>query len=135
MFWYHTLDIFFLIFHAALVLVNLFGWMWKPIRKLNLITLLLTFLSWTILGIFYGWGYCPLTDWHWEVLRKMGETELPLSYITYMINRVSGFNPNEDMVAVFTAIFLGVSFLFSIGYNTRDFIVYKRKRNNNLIIN
>jgi len=43
-------------------------------RKANLILLLLTGLSWFGLGIFYGWGYCPLTDWHWKVLRELGET-------------------------------------------------------------
>ncbi|MCK5838377.1 MAG: DUF2784 family protein, partial [Bacteroidales bacterium] len=66
-------DTFFIIFHTALTLFNLFGWIWQKTRKLNLIILLLTGFSWFGLGIFYGIGYCPLTDWHYRVLRKMGE--------------------------------------------------------------
>ena len=31
------------------------------------------------LGAVYGWGYCPCTDWHWDVKRRLGETGLPRS--------------------------------------------------------
>ena len=84
------LDIFFLVFHSLLILFNLFGWMWKKTRRLNLITLLLTGFSWVGLGLFYGWGYCFLTDWHWQVLKKAGELNLPDSYVQYLLNRILG---------------------------------------------
>ncbi|MCD4791284.1 MAG: DUF2784 domain-containing protein, partial [Bacteroidales bacterium] len=77
---YKFLDTFFVVFHTALIIFNLFGWIWKPTRRLNLITLLLTGASWFILGIFYGIGYCPLTDWHWQVLHKLGIYDVPNSY-------------------------------------------------------
>jgi len=32
-------------------------------------SLLLTAFSWFVLGIWYGWGYCVCTDWHYMVLR------------------------------------------------------------------
>ena len=126
MVWYHFLDIFFLVFHTSLIIINLLGWAWKPTRIINLATLLITLLSWTVLGIFFDWGYCPVTDWHWEVLRKSGNTRLPYSYITYIINRISGFNPDESLVEIYTAIMLGISLFLSFFLNGRDYI-YKRK--------
>lgn len=86
------LDYGFFIFHLMLVLFNLFGWLWKPLRRAHLVVLLLTFASWFVLGIWYGWGYCPLTDWHWQVLYKLGKTGLPHSYITYLFDRAIGVN-------------------------------------------
>ncbi|HPF94086.1 MAG TPA: DUF2784 family protein, partial [Tenuifilaceae bacterium] len=65
---YMLLDVFFVAFHTLLIAFNLFGWIWWRTRKANLITLLLTGLSWIGLGLFFGIGYCPLTDWHWQVL-------------------------------------------------------------------
>ena len=67
------LDIFFLVFHTLLIFFNLFGWLIKPLRKANLIVLLLTGGSWFILGIFYGFGFCPFTEFHWQVLHKLGQ--------------------------------------------------------------
>src|SRR5665811_299369 len=78
---YRILDIFFLIFHTFLIFFNLFGWIWKRTRKLNLITLSLTGASWLFLGLSVGTlGYCPLTDWHFKILEKLGKTDLPYSY-------------------------------------------------------
>ena len=61
----HLADIFFVVFHTALILFNMAGWIWKKTRLANLITLLLTGSSWLVLGLIVGsLGYCPLTDWH-----------------------------------------------------------------------
>ena len=65
---YKFLDIFFIVFHTSLIFFNLFGWIWKYTRRANLVALLLTGGSWFILGLYYGIGYCPFTEWHWEVL-------------------------------------------------------------------
>src|SRR5690554_4828280 len=81
-------DFLFVVFHTALILFNLFGWIWKPLRKAHLIVIVLTFASWGILGIWYGWGYCPLTDWHWEILYRLGHKQLPNSYISYLLQRM-----------------------------------------------
>lgn len=117
---YSFLDLFFLIFHTALTLFNLFGWIWRRTRKLNLITLLLTFLAWFGLGIFYGIGYCPLTDWHFRVLRKLGETNLPDSYITYIIQRLTGFSPSERIVEIITVALFFLALFLSVYLNFRD---------------
>ncbi len=122
---YSILDWFFTVFHTLLIVFNLFGWIWKPLRKLNLATILLTAGSWLILGIFYGIGYCPLTDWHWSVLRELGETGLPHSYPQYLINRLTGINIPSSTMDIITAGSLAVAFIISSYLNLRD---YKKRR-------
>ncbi len=99
-----ALDIFFVVFHTTLILFNLFGWIWKKTRKLNLVVLLITLFSWTVLGIFYGFGYCFLTDWHWDILEKRGEADLPASYIRYLLDRLLGIELGEHTVDLITGI-------------------------------
>lgn len=111
------LDFFFIAFHSALILFNLFGWISKKTRKLNFITLLLTGASWFILGIFYGIGYCPLTDWHFRILERLGERDLPLSYIAYLLTRFTGIHFNEDLIDRITLWFFLTALLISFFMN------------------
>ncbi len=126
------LDIFFVIFHTTLILFNLFGWIWKPTRKANLITLSLTFLAWFGLGIFYGIGYCPVTDWHWNVLNQLGQTDLPNSYISYLVLRISGIKPNDTIVDVMTMSLFLIAFGSSIFLNIRDMKEKRRMTKNSI---
>ena len=91
----HFLNILFTILHFAVILFNLFGWIWKKTRKAHLMVVGITLASWFILGIWKGWGYCFLTDWHWRVKEKLGETNLPNSFVKYMADKITGqdFNP------------------------------------------
>jgi hypothetical protein len=114
---YRFLDYFFLSFHTLLIFFNLFAWIWKPLRRANLVTLLLTGVSWFILGIFYGWGYCPFTQWHWEVLEKLGQHDLPSSYIVYLIARITGWTANAGTVDALTFVFFFVSLVLSVYVN------------------
>ena len=82
------LNIIYTVLHLALVGFNLTGWIWVKTRKWHMITLLLTAASWVVLGIWYGWGYCPLTDWHWDVKTKLGETGLPNSFVKYYLDKI-----------------------------------------------
>ena len=82
------LDIFFTVFHIVLMVFNLLGWIWKKTRRAHLVTLALTAGSWVLLGIWYGPGYCPLTDWHWDVKRELGETGLPQSFVKYLLDKM-----------------------------------------------
>jgi hypothetical protein len=123
---YHILDIFFLVFHSSLVIVNLFGWIWEKTRKLNLILLLLTGSSWFFLGMIVGvLGYCPLTDWHFKILEKLGRTDLPYSYMKYLADRITGLNFNPHIVDQVTLYSFIAALVISLVLNTRDFI---RKR-------
>jgi len=86
--------------------------MWKKTRRLNLITLLLTGFSWVGLGLFYGWGYCFLTDWHWKVLKKAGELDLPNSYVQYLLNRILGLHISAITAEYLTVILFVVVVIF-----------------------
>lgn len=121
----HFADIFFVVFHSTLTLFNALGWIWKSTRKLNLITLILTGGSWFILGLFYGLGYCPLTEWHFQILRKLGHTNLPSSYIKYLIERITPFRPGAELVDTTTVVVFFVALGLSIILNIRD----RRKTN------
>jgi len=116
----HAANYFFFVFHTLLILFNLFGWLHPKTRKLNLITLLLTFGSWGILGIFYGWGYCFLTDWHYDILRRLGETGLPNSYIAFLVERLTGWLPEANLVNNLTVGLAVVALIASLGVNLRD---------------
>ena len=117
---YVALDISFFVFHGTLVIFNTTGWIWERTRKLHLVTIGLTILSWFGLGLFYGWGYCPSTDWHWDVKRKLGETDLPNSYIKYYMDGMTGLSWDPTLVNT-SVLFFGVGALFlSVWLNWRD---------------
>lgn len=110
-------DYFFLVFHTGLILFNLTGWIWRPLRKWHLACIILTLASWGILGIWYGLGYCPLTDWHWGILRQRGVTDLPSSYISYLLDRLLGLSLPESIVDSLTLGFAVLSLAISIKVN------------------
>ena len=116
---FKLLDIFFLVFHSLLILFNLFGWMWKKTRRLNLITLLITGFSWIGLGFFYGWGYCFLTDWHWYILEILGGYNLPNSYVQYLLNRILGLHISAITAEYSTVILFVIALIFSVYFNLR----------------
>jgi hypothetical protein len=120
------IDIFFTVFHTSLVLFNLLGWIWKKTRLLNLICLLLTGSSWVILGLFYGFGYCPLTDWHFSVLNKLGYTSLPNSYLSFLFTRLTGLQIDQSLVDAVTTWGLILALAISLYLNIRHWIWMKR---------
>jgi hypothetical protein len=127
---WHILDIFFVIFHTFLIFFNLFGWIWKRIRKLNLIVLSLTGASWLFLGLIVGTlGYCPLTDWHFTILEKLGKTDLPNSYIKYFVDRLTGLDINAGFIDNFTLYSFLATLLISTLLNLRDFKTSKQNSN------
>jgi hypothetical protein len=111
------LNVFFLVFHLALILFNLTGWMWKRTRRAHLVVIGLTLASWTVLGIFYGFGYCPLTDWHWSVLEKMGKTDLPNSYLKYLLDLLTGLDWNARLVDGMAVGGLALALMASVWVN------------------
>ena len=118
----HILDTFFVILHSSLILFNLFGWIWKRTRMINLATLLLTGGSWLFLGLLVGTlGYCPLTDWHFEVLKKLGRTDLPLSYIKYLADRLTGLSFSSRLVDNITLYSFLTVLIISLFLNIKDY--------------
>jgi len=126
---YRVADIAFIVFHTSLILFNLFGWIWKKIRLANLITILVTVASWTLLGLIVGVpGYCPFTEWHFDILEKLGHTDLPTSYIKYLADRLSGQDFSQDLVDALTMWGLVAAFIMSLIFNTKDFLDKRHKR-------
>lgn len=114
---YIFLDILLTLCHLIIIGFNLLGWIWRRTRKMHLITIGLTFFSWFVMGIWYGWGYCFLTDWHWVVKGKLGETHLPASFISYMADKVTGIDFKPALVDQITVIFFFAATFLSLYFN------------------
>lgn len=118
--WHQLLNIFFFVFHTLLTLFNITGWLFRATRKWNLITLLLTAFSWFVLGIWYGWGYCLCTDWHWSIREQLGYQDQQGSYIHFLLLKLTGINFNSNLVDSATLIIFLASLALSIWLNIRD---------------
>jgi hypothetical protein len=116
------LDVVLTILHLVIILFNLFGWMFKSTRKLHLVSVMLTAASWFILGIWFGMGYCPLTDWQWNVKEKLGEQNLPSNFIEYFAEKISGTDFSAGLVNTSIGVCFGLAVLLSLYVN-----FFKRK--------
>jgi hypothetical protein len=125
--WYQFLNIFFFTFHTAFTVFNIVGWVFPKTRKLHLITISLTAFSWFVLGIWYGWGYCFCTDWHWAVRQKLGFTDHSVSYIHFLVLKITGADLNPQMVEQGTLALFLLSFTLSILFNVKDYYSNKRQ--------
>ncbi|MEA1886100.1 MAG: DUF2784 domain-containing protein [Bacteroidota bacterium] len=115
---YRIADIAFVVFHTSLILFNMFGWIWKKTRLANLVTIVVTFASWTLLGLIVGVpGYCPFTEWHFQILEKLGHTDLPTSYIKYLADRLTGLDFSQKLVDDLTLWGLMAAFIISLSLN------------------
>ena len=128
---YIFLDYCFVVFHSSLVVFILAGWAWKPTRIFHLIAISLTLLSWFGLGIFFGWGYCPCTHWHWLVKYRLGETGLPYSYMKYYLDQITGMAWNPQLVNTAVVGLGTLAFVLSCGFNLRDRRVKRLKHQSN----
>jgi hypothetical protein len=116
-FWLYILDVLFTLLHVVLIGFNLLGWIWKSSRRLHFYAVLLTAFSWLILGIWFGWGYCLITDWQWQVKRKLGEEDLPGSFIKYMADQIPGLDISTSFIDLSTAVGFGLAALLSVYLN------------------
>jgi hypothetical protein len=111
------LDILLSIVHLAIVGFNLFGWMFKETRKAHFISIVLTASSWFLLGIWFGMGYCPFTDWQWQMKEKLGERNLPSNFIEYFAQKFTGIDFDARFVNNMIAISFVIVALLSIYVN------------------
>ena len=118
------LNIFFFVFHAALTLFNMTGWIFPQTRKLHRVTLLLTAFSWFVLGIWFGWGYCACTDWHWQVREAMGFNDRSNSYIHFLLLKLTGIDFDTKLVENVTLY----TFLFCVVAAVWVFFRDRRKK-------
>lgn len=117
------LDYFLIIVHLVIIGFNLLGWIWPSTRRLHFLFVLLTAGSWLILGIWYGIGYCPITDWQWQIKESLGETNLPNSFIKYFADKVTHNDISSDLVDALTAICFIAAVVLSV------FLNFFRKKN------
>jgi len=109
------LDIFFDALHIGVILFNLTGWMFKTTRKAHRWLVGATAFCWLVVGPFAGGiGYCPLTEWHWNIKQARGIRNLPDSYIDYPLR---GMNIHADPAridfwvgATFAAVVIATGF-------------------------
>lgn len=125
---YAFLDKFFFVFHTLIIIFILFAWIWKKTRKANLILVLLTAFSWFILGIWYGPGFCPCTEWHYQVRMKLGHFDMPASYVKFCIDSLTGLELKARLVDIFTLISFLMALIASVYVNIQDW----RKRSRRL---
>ena len=119
------LDALLTILHLVIILFNLTGWMSANTRRLHLISITLTAVSWFLLGIWFGIGYCPITEWQWQIKEKLGEVNLPDSFIKYYGDKITGSNLDPGFINTLTAVCFALAAILSIYMNF--FISRKQK--------
>jgi hypothetical protein len=123
-----ALNVGFFVFHTAWIGFNCVGWAWRRTRRWHFATVSGTTVSWFGLGIWYGWGYCPSTDWHWRIRERLGHRDPP-SYIQLLVTELTGIDLNLDAAnawALGTLIVVGVLTTF---LNIRDIRDIRRETN------
>lgn len=94
------------IFHLVIVLFLTFGWIFAKARPLHRWAVGITSFLWIVVGAFVGkLGYCPVTDWHWQVKKLRGEENLPVSYIDYHLQKIGIHLPPDRADQIVMAIF------------------------------
>jgi ABC-type antimicrobial peptide transport system permease subunit len=96
---------------------NLFALIWVKMRRAHLIVAGITLACWFILGIWFGWGYCPITEWQWKIKEKLGETNLPNSFIKYFADKITGKNFPPSLVDNMTLGLFLAAIALSVYFN------------------
>lgn len=112
-----ALDYFYTLLHLLIIGFNLFAWAFPATRKLHLYGVGITLSCWLILGIWYGIGYCPITDWQWQVKAQLGEQNLPDSFIKYYADRLTGSYIDPKVIDGLTLGFFLISISISLYLN------------------
>jgi hypothetical protein len=113
------LNVAFFVFHTSWMAFNGVGWIWRRTRRWHLATVSLTAVSWIGLGAFHGWGYCPCTDWHWQVRARLGYVDPP-SYIQLLIRELIGIDPGAALANVVAVVTLTAVAGTSVVLTIRD---------------
>jgi Protein of Unknown function (DUF2784) len=114
-----VLNVGFFVFHTSWIAFNCLGWMWRRTRPWQLATASLTALSWFGLGLWYGWGYCPCTDWHWQIRARLGFDDPP-SYIQLLIRELTGIELAPGAANALAVVTLAASAFLGTALSVRD---------------
>ena len=119
---YVLLDWSFLLGHTALIFFNLLGWLWPRTRRLNFACILITLASWLAFAPWYGLGYCPCTDWHWQIKEALGENNLPNNYLTYLFDTWTGLKITDSTAELLAWTCLTPALVASLALNLNDLL-------------
>jgi hypothetical protein len=106
--------------HFAAIAINLGGWAFPQTRRFHRWVLATTASSWLLGGVFYGLGYCFLTDWHWDVKRSLGETQLPASFIQYTFQNYLHLHIPDFWIDVLTGAVFVLILTITLGQIARE---------------
>lgn len=101
------LDVSLTVFHDLFTLWNCLAWLVPKFRTWHFLTINITLFSWMGLGYFYGWGFCFLTEYHYQIKHSLGERNLPPSYIQLRCQEIFGFTPNLETTNLVVGIIFG----------------------------
>jgi Protein of Unknown function (DUF2784) len=114
-----ALNVAFFVLHSAWIALTCFGWVSPRTRGWQLAAVSLTVASWFGLGLVYGWGYCPCTDWHWQVRARLGFVDPP-SYVQLLIREATGFDPGPAAADTIAVIALSAAAVLGVRLRLRD---------------
>jgi hypothetical protein len=121
------LNVLFLAVHTFWILFVCLGWIWKRTRFWHLVAVALTALSWFGLGIWYGWGFCLCTHWHWQVREQLGCPD-DSSYTHLVMVELTGIDVSPETADFVTAGAFALAALLTITLNVRGFLHRRRRR-------
>jgi hypothetical protein len=70
-----------------------------------------------LLGIRFGLGYCPVTDWQWQVKEQLGELDLPNSFIKYYADKITGKHFPPSLIDGVTLVCFAVAAVLAVYFN------------------
>jgi hypothetical protein len=113
------LNILFFVLHLVVLIFNLIGWIWRSTRRWHLISVGITLLSWIGFGYWYGWGYCFLTDWHWQIRRELGYFD-PASFTELLMVNILKLPVSTVVVDWLTVGGITIATILSVVLYVRD---------------
>ena len=115
--YFDRVDLFFNVLHIMVILINSLGWIFNITLKPSLYLILITLSCWTLLGIFQGIGFCPLTYIHSHYLYTNYEFHLPFSYLDYLL--IDNFNLalTSKMISIVSIFVIFISLLINLKKN------------------
>ena len=113
----YFIDVLFSLLHIVIILFNLSGWIFPATRRVYFISVTITSFCWFILGIWFGWGYCPLTEWQWHIKEQLGATGLPASFITWFANKITGMHFADTGINILTLVLFMAAAILSAYFN------------------
>lgn len=119
---YFVLNPLFHVAHISIISFVLVGWVIPEARFAHLVLSLLTLGSWFILGRWMGEGYCPVSDWHWKIKESLGEGRPAVTYITFLLRKVTGMDLVSDQVNRVVVYVTVVITMISLTLNLQEWI-------------